>query len=532
MYSNDGNSENLRSLENIQELKKIRLMFISAMISYPLWGVLANFLYPNGYDPLWQRIVCSIVTLLVFISTYLWKDMRHHFPIVYSVAWMYSYHLLFLYWKNADITFYFVCNLIQFPYLILCFQNKKSAQLYTYTKFVVVILFAFFVSYKTINPWFFVLSMITIGHYMLTVLVQHFNVISSLKKAELEFDLALSNILEGVVITNNLGIITSYNKSAATLLGFIGNSHVGKSYMETPLYNNNENLLGETNTNIIFEIEVNTEKRWIQLNSHLLGESDSSNNFLISFSDITLIKKSQELKDKQQAQMAMNARLSSLFAVAGGIAHEINNPLSIVIGRLHTLQKALKPLDSDSVNFSITKTISSAYRIEKVVSSLLKLSKRADQDPMEIVNLSAIFEETIRLFEENFKNRDIEFKVDEVPDIFLKCRPIQLSQVFFNLLTNAYDAIEKQDPKWIHIRLKEEADKILIFFCDSGPEISKEVKLRMMEPFFTTKEIGKGAGLGLSVSKAIIEEYGGVLYLDSNSVNTCFIIELKKVFTK
>jgi C4-dicarboxylate-specific signal transduction histidine kinase len=302
--------------------------------------------------------------------------------------------------------------------------------------------------------------------------------------------------------------------------------------METPLYNNNENLLGETNTNIIFEIEVNTEKRWIQLNSHLLGESDSSNNFLISFSDITLIKKSQELKDKQQAQMAMNARLSSLFAVAGGIAHEINNPLSIVIGRLHTLQKALKPLDSDSVNFSITKTISSAYRIEKVVSSLLKLSKRADQDPMEIVNLSAIFEETIRLFEENFKNRDIEFKVDEIPNIFLKCRPIQLSQVFFNLLTNAYEAIEKQDPKWIHIRLKEEADKILIFFCDSGPEISTEVKLRMMEPFFTTKEIGKGAGLGLSVSKAIIEEYGGVLYLDSNSVNTCFVIELKKDFTK
>jgi C4-dicarboxylate-specific signal transduction histidine kinase len=273
----------------------------------------------------------------------------------------------------------------------------------------------------------------------------------------------------------------------------------------------------------------NGRRLWLQLNIQPLIYK-SNKYILVSFSDLSMVRKAQEEKVKKQAQMEMTARLSSMFAVAGGIAHEINNPLGIIVARLNSLLKKIESdhYDKDYFQKSIQKTIIASYRISTIVASLLALSKSADDLPMETVSLSEVLIDTFQLCRENLKHNNIDLIFDDIPDVLIKCRAIQIAQVLINLINNSIDAVANQKDKWIHFSFIEESDDILISVCDSGPRIPESIRLRMMEPFFTTKEVGKGAGLGLSVSKAIIEEHEGSLYLSNDSHKTCIIIQLKK----
>jgi PAS domain S-box-containing protein len=546
MYSNHSSIEKIQSLEISEDLKKLRVMLLSAMVSYPLWGLFSKYMVPTAYDPIGQRLALSCIAGFLLLTTYLWKEVHNNLVKYSFMAWLYSYHLLFLYWKNADTAYYVIINLIQFPYLVLLFPNKSTAQIYTYTKMVAVVIFALFVPYKAINPWFYVLCIVTLGHYLLTILTQHFNVLANLKHAKKEFELALSNMLEGVIMMDSEGIITAYNNTAESILDFKGNSHIGKPYKETSLYKNSlkENLDFYTEENhpltkainqnlaihntVMGMVKPTGEKRWLLINIQPMRNNEKY--ILVSFSDLTIVKKNQEKKDQDQAQMAMNARLSSMFAVAGGIAHEINNPLGIIIPHLHILEKKIKADTFDKEVFlnSIQKMTVSAHRVTDIVSGLLTLSKRADELPMVTVSLTEILGNTLKLCRESLKQQDINLIIDEIPNAEIKCRGVQISQVILNLLNNASDAIADQKEKWIHFSFKETNDDVYVSVCDSGPPISDITKERMMEPFFTTKEVGKGTGLGLSVSKAVIEEHGGLLYLDKSAANTCFVIQLKK----
>jgi C4-dicarboxylate-specific signal transduction histidine kinase len=96
------------------------------------------------------------------------------------------------------------------------------------------------------------------------------------------------------------------------------------------------------------------------------------------------------------------------------------------------------------------------------------------------------------------------------------------------LLNNSLDALESSEVKWIEINVKDSNDKICIIVSDSGKKIEEKIANKIMEPFFTTKEVGKGAGLGLSISQGIIETHGGHFYLDQSALHTSFVIEIQK----
>lgn len=533
-----------QAFEESEDLRKLRLLLISSLISYPLWGLLSKYMEPNAYDPIWQRLLCSLVCGIALYLTYRIKNCLKHQEKFYAITWLFTYHLLFLFWKNPDSVYYALCNVIQFPYAILTFSTKRAAQIFTYTNFVVISLFAFFLPSTKNNPWFFVLSVITIGHYVMTVLTQHFNVVTSLKKTKLEFDLALTNMFEGVILMDKEGVINSYNNAVLNLLAFDEFSQVSMSYLQTCLYKNclKENLEEYTEAdhpfnlalknhsplkNIVMGLRINGEIRWLLFN---IQPFDNSQSILISFSDITSLKIQEEVKVAKQAQMAMNARLSSLFAVAGGVAHEINNPLGIVIARLQSLNKKIDNNQIDIPYFqnSISKTINAAYRISKIISSLMSLSQSTDETPEEIVKLSDIVEDTLLMWTENFKVKGINLIVDDIPETYIKCCSIQISQVLHNILSNSHDSTMDNDVKWVQVSFVDLENTIKIIVTDSGPEIPREVKLKMMDPFFTTKDIGKGTGLGLSISKSIIEKHHGHLSVDIDSPLTKLSIELNK----
>jgi signal transduction histidine kinase len=107
-------------------------------------------------------------------------------------------------------------------------------------------------------------------------------------------------------------------------------------------------------------------------------------------------------------------------------------------------------------------------------------------------------------------------------------RAVQISQILLNLLGNAYDAVEAAERRHVRITVDADAAQVHIAVTDSGPGIPAELRERIMEPFFTTKDVGRGTGLGLSLSRGLAELHGGDLALDATSVETRFILTLPR----
>jgi C4-dicarboxylate-specific signal transduction histidine kinase len=215
--------------------------------------------------------------------------------------------------------------------------------------------------------------------------------------------------------------------------------------------------------------------------------------------------------------------------MAGGIAHEINNPLAIIIGKISQLKRRLK-IDTDLIklNEDLSVIENTAKRISSIIKGLSAFSRNAENDSMENVLVPVLIQDTLELSRERFKFNSIDLRFDyaNCQQVFVKGRAAQLLQVLVNLLNNAFDAVEVLPIKWVEIQVKVVGNTCKILISDSGDGIPPDVVEKIMSPFFTTKSIGRGTGLGLSISKGIIEEHHGKLYYDATSKNTRFVIEL------
>ena len=232
--------------------------------------------------------------------------------------------------------------------------------------------------------------------------------------------------------------------------------------------------------------------------------------------------------EEQRSKAQYGAKMSALGEMAGGVAHEINNPLSVIIAFSSQLRRGL-PSGKISVEAAVEKIEKiehTAERITKIVKGLRSFSRNADEDPMTDQNLSIIIAETVELCGERLKHRDIELRVSVIDDLKVHCRPVQISQVILNLLNNAHDAVMDLNERWVSIDVHEYNGKARIEITDSGKGIPPAVLEKMMQPFFTTKEVGKGTGLGLSIARGIMDAHHGGLQYDASCANTRFVIEL------
>jgi signal transduction histidine kinase len=235
---------------------------------------------------------------------------------------------------------------------------------------------------------------------------------------------------------------------------------------------------------------------------------------------------------ENKQKMIQSEKMASLGEMAAGIAHEINNPLAIIIGKTERSMRRTEKLSVEQSKIEFEELNSTAKIITKIVKSLLKFSRSAESDPREIVNINSILLESLNLCTERLKKRDIALHLGSTINVDIYCKPVQVSQVFINLINNAADAVQNEPDKWIRIESQMlEQNKVLISITDSGPGIPESIVSKIMQPFYTTKDVGKGTGLGLSISKGIVEEHGGLLYLDRSSKNTRFQIELPIVIT-
>ncbi len=242
-------------------------------------------------------------------------------------------------------------------------------------------------------------------------------------------------------------------------------------------------------------------------------------------------ERTRELENSKM-QLVHSSKMASLGEMASGMAHEINNPLTIIMGKIKMISLMLEEdrIVHPAINQEMERMRVTTERIGKIVKGLRSFSRVSELDPFEKVYLGVIVQETMDLCLEKFKVRGIQIRIGEVPFVILNCRPSQISQVLLNLLSNAFDAVKDIEPassQWIELTFElKAANHLQIFIQDSGAGISQEIMDKIMEPFFTTKEPGKGTGLGLSIAKGIIEDHGGKISVDTKSKHTCFMIEL------
>jgi two-component system NtrC family sensor kinase len=237
------------------------------------------------------------------------------------------------------------------------------------------------------------------------------------------------------------------------------------------------------------------------------------------------LEKTVEILRATQAQLSHSEKLSAVGEFVAGVAHELNNPLTALIGYAELLQMSTVTDDDRS---SLKRISSSAERCHKIVQSLLSFAR---QHPPErkLANVNALVDGVIEILIYELRTNNIKVERElsaQLPRLLLD--PHQIQQVFLNIVNNARQAIEAHRPRGlIRITTGVIEQRVRITFQDDGPGISEENLAKIFNPFFTTKPVGKGTGLGLSLSYGIIQEHGGSITASSKlGHGTTFIIDL------
>jgi len=230
---------------------------------------------------------------------------------------------------------------------------------------------------------------------------------------------------------------------------------------------------------------------------------------------------------KARAQATQSARLVALGEMSSGIAHEIRNPLAAI--HLAATQIAEHPADAAQVAQLGERIQRVVMRASHIIENLRLFARDASHDPFVAAPVERIVADTLELCAKRLTEAGVALTVVPIPsDLVVECRPVQLSQVLVNLLGNAYDAVATASERWVHIEVKCDDARLEIAVTDSGPGIPAAVRLHMFEPFFTTKAPDRGTGLGLSLSRGLVEAHHGTLELDSASAHTRFVMRIPR----
>jgi PAS domain S-box-containing protein len=283
-----------------------------------------------------------------------------------------------------------------------------------------------------------------------------------------------------------------------------------------------EVFAGNTSKQLTCPAEVDGKEYWLSTNfSGFLDENGNVFSVLAIARDITERKKMEE-------QMSHTEKLASMGTLAAGVAHEINNPLAIILGFTDLLlEKAALGSEEHDILTTIERQATTAKR---VVENLLSFARYKEYKEEEIdlnKNLETVLSVTRNTLLLNRISVD-QYMQDDLPAI--KVDSGELQQVFFNIINNAIYAMKGGGG--LTIITKAFNNQVEIRFADTGPGIKKEYRTRIFDPLFTTKDVGEGTGLGLSVSYGIVTKYGGSITFEtktkeeSEETGTTFIITL------
>ncbi|RMG97056.1 MAG: PAS domain-containing protein [Deltaproteobacteria bacterium] len=214
---------------------------------------------------------------------------------------------------------------------------------------------------------------------------------------------------------------------------------------------------------------------------------------------------------KLEAQVLRSQKLAAVGVLAAGIAHEINNPLSGVVGYAQLLVER-DDLPED-VRIRLRRILDSARRCQRIVEGVLLFSRKRGTGDFASVDVRDVVDRVVRLGEYQWRMRNARIVRDPDESVVVRGDADRLEQVVLNLVANAVDAMPRGGT--VRVGVRTEGDRAVVEVQDAGVGIDPDVLPRIFDPFFSTKDVGKGTGLGLAISYGIVEEHGGTIQVES-----------------
>ena len=355
------------------------------------------------------------------------------------------------------------------------------------------------------------------------------------------------------IINNSSTIIYLKDKEGKYIL-------INKQY-EKIFHLKNDEIVGKTDFDIFPEdiakrlrendLRILALKKPIELEEEVPHDDESHSYISVKFplfniigdpyavcgisTNITDLKKVVKEKSELQAQIVHAGKLAGLGTLSAGICHELNNPLTIVMGFADSLNVALENENhhTEKTKIYYQRINEAAQRMKIIIDHVREFSRDGENQEREDFNPNDIIRKSLILLNQQLKLRQIRIDLeltDNLPKIWINA--VKIESVLQNLLSNSRDAFENYVPKEekfikISTSLLEDGKNISFTVEDNGKGISKKDLNNIFDPFFTTKEVGSGTGLGLSLSYGIIKEHKGEIIVESTeAVGTTFRISL------
>jgi two-component system, NtrC family, sensor kinase len=226
-------------------------------------------------------------------------------------------------------------------------------------------------------------------------------------------------------------------------------------------------------------------------------------------------------KDMMNLQVIETGKLATVGELAAGIAHEINNPVAIMVEEAGWVQDLLEEEEFqegenlEEFQRALKQINTQGKRCKEITHKLLSFARKTDSR-IKVVQMNDLINEAIGLAEQSAKYSKVVIHTNLEENLpFIQASQTEMQQVFLNLINNAVDAMDSKGGGTIDITSRLDEDNIIINFSDNGPGIHRNNLDRIFDPFFTTKPVGKGTGLGLSICYGIIKKMGGEINVQS-----------------
>jgi PAS domain S-box-containing protein len=361
-----------------------------------------------------------------------------------------------------------------------------------------------------------------------------------LRKSEEKLRLMFDSVSDSVAVTDLEGTITEVNDRGVEMHGFGSKDEMlGISAFELIAPSDRERAVINTGRVLEQGSVVSIEYTLVRADgSEFPGElsasqlQDANGNpigFVAVVRDITDRKKVEQETRGMEEQRHLTARLATVGQLAAGVAHELNNPLAAVQGfaQLLTERKDLE----ESIRSDVECIFNEAKRATKITANLLSFARK-HQPEKRLVSINEVIDRSLELHAYRMKVNNIDVQTELAADLPATMADFhQIQQVFVNIISNAEQAMTEAHGKGTLSVLSEwSGDTIKVALADDGPGIPQGDLDRIFEPFYTTKEVGKGTGLGLDICRGIVERHGGRMYAASVAgEGTTFVIEIPVV---
>lgn len=355
----------------------------------------------------------------------------------------------------------------------------------------------------------------------------------NLKQSEKKYYSIFNNIPNPLFVLDISSLnILDCNERATSVYGFLKEEIIHTSFMDLFLKKEKEDytfkMKAYSKLNRVKHLKKNGET--IIVNIGITPSEYPGQKVLLAVTDD--ITKRLEVEQ----QLIQAGKMTTLGEMATGIAHELNQPLSVIKTVSSFFIRKInehEPINQTTLNDMLVKVDNNVDRASRIINHLRNFARKSEMN-FEKVQVNEELKRAFSIFAQHLRVRGIEVLWDTDKSLpMIMADPQRLEQVFINLLINARDAIEEkylntnfaEAEKKIHLKTYTDKKNVVIEVCDTGIGIPEAISEKIFEPFFTTKEAGKGTGLGLSISYGIIKDFGGTI--NSRSIEgqgACFII--------